>query len=323
MTSGALTVPILLEMFAKNLLAQQEITKQPLIWLQGHTSGMQQTGIWSLPNFSHYIATYFHVLSWTQLNPSAEQPIPEMSSTRPIIVLEGLFPQRNELNKNQEFLSELISNARAVILVGNEAAFNLFNQGRFLHLINDLINPLNIPYIILPGSPVSSRHILGTLNHMFLYGLPEVDEHHRPNMFFSELICDRCEYRGDFENGNFVQYFGEKKGCLFQLGCKGKITRNSCPIEKRNETNSWCVSAGMPCTGCSEPGYPYHAGFGLFGQLSLDASSIKSSWIRHIDSIGKGIFAATTVGLALHTISRHAPPPLESETPTYHAKDDE
>lgn len=322
MMIGGLTLPFLARSLEGELFAQSSIQRQPLIWLQGHTAGIHQAGIWSLPQFQEYLVKYFHVLSWNQLNFGKDFQKLEKSEIKPILILEGAFGSNQDFEVQTKLLEAYLENARAVIFLGNEACYGLFNQGEHLNLLTDLLEGKNIPYLKLPGSAVSAGHLLGTLNHLYLYGVPELDEEARPVMFYSELICDRCEFRGDFERGNFIEFFGQGKGCLYLLGCKGRVTKNTCPIEKWNGTQTWCVSAGSPCTGCSEPTYPNHSGVGMYGQPTSSSSSMPASWIRNTNGIAKVLLGVTTAGVIVHGMSDSSPTKLEDDLSEYYGEDE-
>ena len=232
----------------------------------------------------------------------------------PILILDGYFTQNTDSYHFKQ-LQELVASARLVILFGNEAAYSIKHPEGFSNVEERFLNFFNKPSIKLPGNPTPARYLLGTLNHLILYErLPELDEVRRPLMFYSTTICDRCDYRGDFETGNLVQYFGEKEGCLYQLGCKGPTTKNSCPTDKFNESPNWCVSVGSPCTGCSEPDFESHGGLGLYGSLSLGRTGIQSGIIRHSGTIAKAVLGATTIAIGLHALSRKTSPPIEIQT---------
>jgi hydrogenase small subunit len=125
--------------------------------------------------------------------------------------------------------------------------------------------------INIPGCPPHPDWIIGTIAHVLLYGVPELDDQLRPKVFFSGLIHENCERRYYFENGKFAQDFGDE-GCLFELGCKGPISHCDVSIRGWNGGVNWCCRSGGPCIGCTEPTYPDHGGQGLYGML--DKSSI-------------------------------------------------
>ncbi len=302
MMIGGLSTPVLLDMLSTNLLAEINTSKQSIIWIQGQSSGIHQSGIWSYPGFHSFVDKHFTLI--TSDSPDVQSATINSSDQggEHILILDGYFSQDLDDPINN-LLKDLIVVSRAVILLGNEATNSNSTPDGFLNLEKELLYLVETPYFKLPGNPVPIRHLVGSLNHLKLYGPPDFDEHRRPTMFYSQLICANCQYRGDFEQGNFARYYGQKEGCLYLLGCKGPVTRNSCAIEKWNGTSSWCVSAGSPCTGCSEPDYPNNSGLGFYGQLSSDTAPINSFFVRNASTIAQGAFAVTLAGVAVHTLS--------------------
>jgi hydrogenase small subunit len=107
----------------------------------------------------------------------------------------------------------------------------------------------------LPTCPVNPEWVVAILtSHLLGLSLPALDELRRPLAFFGRTIHDACPRRGHFEAGEFVERFGsEEEGlgwCLYDLGCKGPVTRTDCPRVRWNRGVSWCVEAGSPCIGC-------------------------------------------------------------------------
>ncbi len=108
----------------------------------------------------------------------------------------------------------------------------------------------------------------------------------RPTKYFSQRIHDKCpnldlyttnyKTRADDHGGTtnclacHTNSDSDVKkprqlgtaGCLFALGCKGRLTYADCPIRKWNSPAkgefgvNWCVGAGSPCHGCTEPLFP-------------------------------------------------------------------
>jgi hydrogenase small subunit len=116
------------------------------------------------------------------------------------------------------------------------------------------------PVVSIPGCPPHPDWIVGTVATVLLGGAEalNLDEHGRPEAFFGPLIHDNCTYRGHYDRGEFAEHFGEH-GCLLKLGCKGPVTNADCPLRKWNNGTSWCIEAGHPCIGCTEPAFPYEA----------------------------------------------------------------
>jgi hydrogenase small subunit len=78
-------------------------------------------------------------------------------------------------------------------------------------------------------------------------------------MYYSKTVHEKCKRKDNFEEGRFVQKWGDdgaRKGwCLFKMGCRGPITHNRCSEMKWNGGTSWPVDSGHPCIGCAEKGF--------------------------------------------------------------------
>lgn len=301
--AGTLSIPLLLEGLSQSIQAQPRFEKKDLIWLKGQSSSIHEPGYWNIPEMHEFIYKFFNVFPASTLDNLKNE-----INDKAIIMVSGLLEREDHNIIN---LKRIISNARIVLLLGNEACYGLNDTDNWILLDKELLLPEGIPFIKLPGFPVSARHILGTLNHLILFGVPELDVERRPLMFFNKIICDRCEYRSNFEKGDFLSYYGEKEGCLYLLGCKGPVVKNSCPIDYWNETNQWCVKVGSPCTGCSESVFPDHSGLGMYGQISSEIAGVNSNLVQHAEKITKGALAITASGLLIHAVTRRGDSKVE------------
>ncbi len=320
MAAGSLSFSALMASLEHALEARQTESRQPLLWLRGQSSGIHETTLWSESGFYPFVGRHFQVLSSEIAEADEVKKRISEYARAPILILTGYFTQATESDPVWR-LEELIASSRTVILYGNESAYGGSYPAGIQDIEERFLRRNEKPVIKLPGNPTPGRYLLGTLNHLILYDrVPELDEYRRPKMFYAEKICDRCEYRSDFETGNFVRHFGEREGCLYLLGCKGPITRNSCPTAKFNESRSWCVSVGSPCTGCSEPDFDSHSGLGLFGPLSSGGTGINSFFIRNSETIAKGVAGITAVGIGLHAFFKKASPPVEISTELPHGE---
>ncbi|RKY43797.1 MAG: hypothetical protein DRP80_04225 [Candidatus Omnitrophota bacterium] len=104
-------------------------------------------------------------------------------------------------------------------------------------------------------APPHPDWFLGTISALLLEKNLELDDLLRPKLFFSQLIHENCPKRADFDKGKFAKNLSQE-GCLYQLGCKGHFTYADCPLREWNEGINWCIKAGSPCLGCTEPGFP-------------------------------------------------------------------
>lgn len=170
--------------------------------------------------------------------------------------------------------------SQAVLNVGTCSAFGGIPAGKpnptGAKSVKDILP--NATMINIPGCPPHPDWIIGTIAHVLLYGLPELDQQFRPKVFYGKLIHENCERRHYFEEGIFAQDYSDE-GCLFDLGCKGPMAY--CDVSTRGWNNgvNWCIRSGGPCYACTQPTFPDHDGAGLYGVL--DKKSILGiPWIR-------------------------------------------
>jgi hydrogenase small subunit len=187
-----------------------------------------------------------------------------------LLVVEGSIPTADDGiycciggKTALQLLDEAVSNALAVVAVGNCATFGGLPKAKpnptaavsVLDLVQD-----RKPVLNLPGCPYNPVNLTATVVHFLTFGeLPAMDALHRPLFAHGALIHDNCERRGHFDAGEFVRAWGDeghRKGwCLYQMGCKGPVSFHNCPAVRYNDGTSWPVAAGHGCIGCSEPDF--------------------------------------------------------------------
>jgi hydrogenase small subunit len=200
---------------------------------------------------------------------------------------------------NYQMLMEAVEGAAAVVAVGTCASFgglpgaapNPTGAVSVMDLVKDK------PVINVPGCPPVPMVITGVLAQFLTFGLPELDEYHRPKAFYGQSIHDRCYRRPFYDKGLFAEGFddeGARKGwCLYRLGCKGPSTYNACATMRWNSGTSWPIEAGHPCLGCSEPRF-WDAG-GFYQPLSVP--SIASGGVLLAAGATGAIIGAATAAL--------------------------
>jgi len=117
---------------------------------------------------------------------------------------------------------------------------------------------IQTPVINVPGCPMHPDWLVGTIAHILLFGLhrpDELDDAGRPLEFYGVQIHENCPRRPFFDAGKFAKKIGDE-GCLYQLGCKGPVSYADCPYRGFNNHTNWCIQAGSPCHGCTEPDFP-------------------------------------------------------------------
>ncbi len=123
----------------------------------------------------------------------------------------------------------------------------------------------NATIINIPGCPAHPDWVAGTIAHVLLFGIPELDEFKRPLVFYGKTVHENCERRGYFDDGIFAEDYSGT-GCLINLGCKGADSYCDAPIRSWNNRTNWCAESGGPCIGCTQPTFPDHTD-GLYARL--------------------------------------------------------
>lgn len=205
-----------------------------------------------------------------------------------------------------EILKEVAAEASVVVAVGTCAAFggvqaaapNPTGAVGVEKVITDK------PIINVPGCPPNPYNILGTLVYILTFGkFPELDQLKRPKFAYGRRIHDHCERRPHFDEGRFVEQFGDeghKKGyCLYKVGCKGPVTYANCPVVRFCDVGVWPVGAGHGCLGCTEPNF-WDNMEPFYEHLPNVEVPGGEGIISKADKIGKVALGAAAVGIAAH-----------------------
>ena len=169
---------------------------------------------------------------------------------------------------NFDMVREYAKDAKAILAVGTCAAFGGIPKAAPNPTgavgIEDIIG--DKPIVNIPGCPPIPAVLTGVLVNFLSFGrLPDLDEHKRPLAYFGTTIHDQCYRRPYYDQGKFAKNFddeGARQGwCLFELGCKGPVTRNGCASLKWNAGASFPIQSGHGCLGCSEPNFWDKGGF--------------------------------------------------------------
>jgi len=254
--------------------------KTPVIWLQG--SGCNGCSI-SLLNTVHpkisevllqVISLRYHPTLMAATGRTAFDVIYEVAEKYKgeyILVLEGGIPTRDggiyclAGEHNGEHLSltqaldKFVPQAKVLIAVGTCAAFGGIPAGN--------PNPAQVkgfaeytkkPVINISGCPSHPDWVVGTLVHVLMFGIPELDKHGRPKLFYGKSLHENCPNHSFFASAKFAKKLSED-GCLVELGCKGPLTYADCPLRRWNAGVNWCIGSGTGCIACTEPGFPDRA----------------------------------------------------------------
>lgn len=154
--------------------------------------------------------------------------------------------------------------------------------------------------INIPGCPPQPAHMLLTLASVILGIMPELDSQGRPKAFYGKLLHDECPRRGYYNRGKFAKLFSDEE-CLYELGCRGPVTFADCASRKWNGGVNMCTTAGAPCIGCFEFGFPdkFDLPVGFYeSQRTLELKATKNFFDALI--IGTMATAAGYVGVELY-----------------------
>lgn len=125
----------------------------------------------------------------------------------------------------------------------------------------DFRSKMGLPVINIPGCPAHPDWITQILVALAAgrAGDLALDDLQRPATFFTTFTQTGCTRVQFFEYKQSPTEFGQgtRKGCLFyEFGCRGPMTRSPCNRILWNRQSSK-TRAGMPCTGCTEPEFPF------------------------------------------------------------------
>lgn len=139
---------------------------------------------------------------------------------------------------------------------------------------------INTPVVNISVCPGHPEALALTVVDALTSGIPAVaanlDSYGRPrrslafpyiNLYNRTLHID-CPRLPAYNAGVYSRYFGDTRRvtvngisyqpCLWQRGCQGPMTSTPCHTLNWNRqfSNTNCVSAGIPCVGCGEAGFP-------------------------------------------------------------------
>ncbi len=259
------------------------------------------------------ISLDYHETVMAAAGHQAEHNLHETVNNHPfILVVEGAIPTKDggiyckiAGKTAMDILAEVAPKASAIIAIGTCAAFGGLQAASPNPTgavgVQDLVS--DKPIVNIPGCPPNPISFLGTILHYLTFKrLPALDKLNRPLFAYGRRIHDHCERRAHFDEGRFVEQYGDefhKLGyCLYKVGCKGPETFSNCPAVRFNDVDVWPVSVGHGCAGCTEPGFwdtmtPFYERLPM---VKIPGAGI----IEDADTVGKTILAATAAGVGIH-----------------------
>ena len=141
------------------------------------------------------------------------------------------------------------------------------------------------PVVNIPGCPIHPDWLVGTLIDVLTGATLSLDSNGRPTKYYGAIVHNNCQYLSSFNSyySSELSHANNRSclschsnsdsdirgakvlgatGCLFALGCKGRQTYCDCSTRKWNSAAksqngiNWCVGAGSPCYGCTQPNFP-------------------------------------------------------------------
>lgn len=261
------------------------------------------------------ISLDYHETVMAAAGHQAEHNLQETVNNHPfLLVVEGAIPTKDggiyckiAGRTAMDILAEVAPKASAIIAIGTCATFGGVQAAA--------PNPTGAvgvealvsgkPIVNIPGCPPNPISFLGTILHYLTFKkLPVLDRLNRPLFAYGRRIHDHCERRAHFDEGRFVEQFGDqfhKLGyCLYKVGCKGPETFSNCPAVRFNDVDVWPVSVGHGCVGCTEPNFwdtmsPFYE---RLPQVKIPGTGI----IDNADKIGKAVLGATAAAVGIHAV---------------------
>lgn len=229
-----------------------------------------------------------------------------------VLVVEGSIPKADDRyctvgDKNfKDILLETSKNAVAIIAAGSCASVGggipgaTPSQGAG---VSEFIK--DKPVINLPTCPVKPSRLVATVMYFLTTGkVPALDKYNRPLAFYGNLLHDNCPRRGQYEKGNFLKDWNDpaqREYCLLLKGCKGPKTYTDCAQVWWNEGANFCINAGAPCAGCSQPEF-YKDFTPLYDKQEIINAGTNTA--INIDKAGKIMTGVAAAGVAIHGVGR-------------------
>ncbi len=263
--------------------------RRSVIWLSfqectGYTESLTRSHAPTIENliFNFISLDYHHTLQVAsgEAAETARKSAMDWSRGKYLLIVDGSIP----INKggvystvagitNLEMLKTCAKDAAAIIAVGTCATFGGLPKAdpnpTGAVSVGELMERGMItrkPLVNVSGCPTLPIAISASLAHYLMFErFPELDNLGRPLAIYGNTIHERYSRLHFYKEKMFAKSFddeGARKGwCLYELGCKGPLTRNACATVKWNEGTSFPIESRHPCLGCSEPGFWDRGGF--------------------------------------------------------------
>lgn len=299
-TTAAVAFPSVLLQGCKRAL-QKASERTNVIWIQAQScSGCSVSLLNKLePDIAtvitEYISLNYHQTLCGGTGHAAIQVLENAVKTNRkdfVLIVEGSIPTKSdeyctigEMDGRfigaREWVEKLGKNAMALVAVGSCAAFGGIPAAKIRATGDNPTGATSLQkmfpdkkVINIPGCPPHPDWMVGTLLHVLLKGIPELDEYNRPLMYFGTTVHEKCERLPDYKRGRFAKHWGEE-GCLYLLGCLGMDTGCDIPTRKWVGGMNTCTGCGSGCIGCTEPPFPDYGNRGIYKHLVASNDDLK------------------------------------------------
>ena len=251
--------------------------KLPVIWIETNDSGdnnisfMNTTYPYLDQVFENIINLYYSNTFMAAQGADAYQILRNIVSEKEnefTLIVEGAIPLNANGRFSKIFITEdgpvtaleaiqwLGRRAKYVVAIGTCASFGGASAAE-----PNITGSVGIREVLerqtinVSGCSINPDWFVGTLAHLQMYGMPELDRLGRPQLFYQYTVHRHCQRRSYFDNGVFAKRLGDIE-CMFSQGCVGPRTGADCPYRLWVNHVSYPIKANTPCIGCTNEDFP-------------------------------------------------------------------
>ncbi len=153
-----------------------------------------------------------------------------------------------------EAVRTLAAKARQVVCLGTCAAYGgISAMGSNPGAVQSVSAATGKSTINVAGCPPHPNWIVETLIPLLQGKTVALDAQGRPiSLFGRRRMCDECPFHSRGE----ARSLGVRGQCMEGLGCRGETGSAPCVTTQWNNRVSFCMAAGSPCLGCTDPTFP-------------------------------------------------------------------
>lgn len=153
-----------------------------------------------------------------------------------------------------EAVRTLSEKAKQIVCIGTCAAYGgVSAMGANPTAVKSVSEAIGKSTINVSGCPPHPDWIVETLVPLLQGQTVSVDARGKPiSLFGGRRMCDTCPFHGRGE----ARSLGTRGQCMEALGCWGEVNAAPCPTTQWSNRVNWCMAAGSPCLGCTEPTFP-------------------------------------------------------------------